>query len=125
MPDAVLVIGGQGNKMEELQHLALEQGTSDIIFTGGVSEDEKRALMQTSAVGVIPTRPIEEFVETLCISAIEYEAAGTPLITTTVGGVPEAAGEHSLYVDYDNPRGIAEAIEGVLTNTEKQQEMAT
>lgn len=122
-PNAVLVIGGQGNISNDLVKLAFEQRTPDIIFTGGVSEEEKRALMQTSTIGVIPTKPIDEFVETLCISAIEYQAAGTPLITTEVGGVPEAAGEHSIYVDYNSVSDVAETIEAILSNREKRSEM--
>jgi glycosyltransferase involved in cell wall biosynthesis len=124
IPETVLVIGGQGLELPRLRRLATKQGMPDVIFTGGVSEKHKRALMQMSEIGVIPTRPINTFVETLCISAIEYLAAGTPLITTPVGGVKEAAGEHSMYTEPQNPRELALAIETLLNDDARQAEMA-
>jgi glycosyltransferase involved in cell wall biosynthesis len=98
-----------------------EQHISDVIFTGGVSNAEKRALMQLSCVGVIPTKPILNFVETLCITALEYQAAGTPLVTTRVGGVPEAAGIHSTYVPCNDPQQIATEVIKLLKNPNKHR----
>lgn len=124
IPEAVLLIGGQGLDLHRLRQLAQEQGTPNIIFTGGVSDRHKRALMQLSEIGVIPTVPMNTFVETLCISAIEYLAAGTPLITTPVGGVPEAAGEYSMYTEPHNPCELAHAIEHLLGDNARKTEMA-
>ncbi len=70
--------------------------------------------MQLSSIGVIPTKPILNFVETLCISALEYQAAGVPLVTTPVGGVSEAAGTHSLYAKHSSPEDLAEKILSLL-----------
>jgi glycosyltransferase involved in cell wall biosynthesis len=124
IPTAVLVIGGQGLDLPRLRQLAQQQGTPDVIFTGGVSDKHKRALMQMSEVGVIPTVPTNTFVETLCIAAVEFLAAGTPLITTPVGGVKEAAGEHSMYTEPHNPRELALAIETLLVEDARKAEMA-
>src|SRR5258708_33822005 len=79
--------------------------------------------MQLSYVGVIPTKPILNFVETLCISALEYQAAGVPLVTTRVGGVPEAAGSHSLYAKHTSPDDLAEKIAVVLDDKIDRQGM--
>jgi glycosyltransferase involved in cell wall biosynthesis len=81
-----------------------------------VSNSEKRALMQLSYMGVIPTKPVLNFVETLCISALEYQAAGVPLVTTPVGGVPEAAGMHSVYAQHSSPVDLAAKIALVLND---------
>jgi glycosyltransferase involved in cell wall biosynthesis len=125
VPETVLIVGGQGLELQRLRQLAQQQGTPNVIFTGGVSDNHKRALMQMSEIGVIPTIPINTFVETLCISAIEYIAAGTPLITTPVGGVKEAAGEHSMYTEPQNPRELALAIENLLGEDARKTEMAS
>ena len=122
-PDTVLVIGGQGISLDDLQQYAQAQNIPDVIFTGTVSNSEKRALLQLSYVGVIPTKPILNFVETLCISALEYQAAAVPLITTRVGGVPEAAGTHSLYSKHSSPRDLAEKISLVVDNKVDRQAM--
>ncbi|MGZ3601026.1 MAG: glycosyltransferase family 4 protein [Ktedonobacterales bacterium] len=124
VPETVLIIGGQGIELQKLRQIAQQQGTQHIVFAGGVSDKDKRALMQMSEIGVIPTIPINNFVETLCISAIEYLAAGTPLITTPVGGVKEAAGEHSVYTEPQNPRELALAIEQLLGEDARRTEMA-
>jgi glycosyltransferase involved in cell wall biosynthesis len=115
-PDTTLIIGGQGISSKSLKKSARRLNNLDVIFTDTVSNSEKRALMQLSHVGVIPTKPIRNFVETLCISALEYQAAGAPLVTTRVGGVPEAAGPHSLYAQHGSPDDLAEKITLVLEN---------
>ena len=125
IPETVLIVGGQGLELQRLRQLAQEQGTPNIIFTGGVSDRHKRALMQMSEIGVIPTVPMNTFVETLCISAIEYLATGTPLITTPIGGVKEAAGEHSIYTEPQNPRELARAIVHLLGDDARKAEMAS
>src|SRR5262249_3996914 len=125
LPDTVLIIGGQGLDLPRVRQLAQQQGAPSIIFTGGVSDKHKRALMQMSEIGVIPPRPINTFVGTLCISAIEYLAAGPPLITTPVGGVKEAAGEHSMYTEPQNPRELALAIETLLGDEARKADMAS
>src|SRR5256885_1129177 len=54
-PDTVLVIGGQGISLDDLKQHVQAQNIPDVIFTGTVSNSEKRALMQLSYVGGIPT----------------------------------------------------------------------
>jgi len=122
-PDTLLVICGQGISSDGLKQFVQMRNLPDVIFTDTVSNDEKRALMQLSYVGVIPTKPILNFVETLCISALEYQAAGVPLVTTRVGGVPEAAGSHSLYAKHSSPEDLAEKIALVLDNKVDRQAM--
>lgn len=125
--DAFLVIGGQGIHFATLQALARKKRSSkNIRFTGPIIEDEKRALLQTSEAGVIPTIEIPGvFVDTLCIAAIEYLASGTPLITTSVGGVPEAAGPNSIYAEQKSPRSLAMAMNALLSGSINRQEMIT
>jgi glycosyltransferase involved in cell wall biosynthesis len=106
-PDTQLVIGGHGISADELKRYVQVQDIPDVIFTDTVSNSEKRALMQLSYMGVIPTKPVLNFVETLCITALEYQAAGVPLVTTPVGGVPEAAGRHSVYAEHSSPEDVA------------------
>lgn len=122
-PETFLVIGGQGISSDSLKRYVELHAIPDVIFTDMVSNSEKRALMQLSYVGVIPTKPILNFVETLCISALEYQAAGVPLITTHIGGVTEAAGPHSLYAKHSSPDDLAEKIALVLDQKIDRQAM--
>jgi glycosyltransferase involved in cell wall biosynthesis len=122
-PETVLVIGGQGISSDSLKRYVESHAIPDVIFTDMVSNSEKRALMHLSYVGVIPTKPILNFVETLCISGLEYQAAGVPLVTTHVGGVAEAAGPHSLYARHSSPDDLAEKIALVLEQKVDRQAM--
>lgn len=123
-PEVCLVIGGDGVELDNLKNLASDLKLTDIIFTGAILDPQKkRALMQSSILGVIPTKPTPNFVETLCISALEYQASGTVLLTTKVGGVPEAAGEHSLYAKHSDPRDLAKKIAMVLNGEVNRSEI--
>jgi glycosyltransferase involved in cell wall biosynthesis len=51
------------------------------------------------------------------------EVYGVPLVTTRVGGVPEAAGSHSLYAKHSSPDDLAEKIALVLDNQVDRQAM--
>ena len=54
----------------------------------------------------LPTKIIQGFVETFCISALEYEALGVPIVATAVGGVPEATPGEAALIPPDSPVGL-------------------
>lgn len=123
-PEVRLLIGGDGIELDNLKNLVSRLKLTDVIFTGAIMDPrKKRALMQSSLLGVIPTKPTPNFVETLCISGLEYQAAGCVLLTTRVGGVPEAAGEHSLYAKHSNPADLARKIATVLNGEINRREI--
>jgi glycosyltransferase involved in cell wall biosynthesis len=122
-PKIFLLIGGYGVEMNKLKSQARDLGLKDYKFTGAVSDHEKKAIMQMSFLGVIPTKPIDNFVETLCISALEYQASGCVLLTTRVGGVPEAGGEHSLYAKHSDPEDLAKKMVQVLSGKINREEI--
>jgi len=122
-PETFLIVGGHGVEINNLELLAKDLGLNDINFAGAVSDHEKRAIMQMSTLGIIPTKPIKNFVETLCISALEYQAAGCVLLTTRVGGVPEAGGGHSLYAKHSNVADLSSKIVKVLSGKVKHEEI--
>lgn len=123
-PKTCLVIGGDGIELDNLKKLASDLKLTDIVFTGAILDPEKkRALMQSSVLGIIPTKPTPIFVETLCISALEYQASGCVMLTTRVGGVPEAAGEHSLYARHSDPKDLARKIAQVLKGEINREEI--
>lgn len=65
--------------------------------------------MARAAIVVVPSRWDEPF----GLTALEAMACGAVLIATRRGGLPEVAGEAALYVDPDDPSGLAEAINRV------------
>ena len=65
-----------------------------------------------AAVGIVPSAWAEPFGQV----ALECMAAGTPVVVTRVGGLPEVIGngECGLLVDPQDPRQLAEAIATLL-----------
>jgi hypothetical protein len=72
----------------------------------GIDYDTAQCLRAASSVGLFPTKVIQGFVETFCISALEYEALGVPILATAVGGVPEATPGEAALVPPDSPVGL-------------------
>lgn len=71
--DETLVVAGDGPERERLEQLA--GGSSNVVFTGRVSEADKRALMSHARALLMNTRS-----ENFGIVPIEAMAAGTPVL---------------------------------------------
>lgn len=122
--DAGLVIAGDGLELENIKLMVSNLKIRDVFFTGALSDPaEKRALMQMSYLGVIPSKPVGNVVETLCIGALEYQASGAVLLTTKIGGIQEAGGSHSLYAKHSDPKDLAKKISMVLREQINRQEI--
>jgi glycosyltransferase involved in cell wall biosynthesis len=67
---------------------------------------EVMAAMARAAIVVVPSRWAEPF----GLVALEALASGAALICSPRGGLPEVAGDAAVYVDPDEPAGIAAAI---------------
>jgi glycosyltransferase involved in cell wall biosynthesis len=50
------------------------------------------------------------------VALVEAMAAGVPVVTTPVGGIPELVrdGENGVLVPSDEPRALAGAVDGLL-----------
>ena len=108
-----LVIAGNGPSADDLRALAAASPLAHRIdFLDDVDDDEKTHLMAGSAAFVLPSKPRPEFIETFGIALVESMlAGGGPVITTRTGGIPEAVGDCALFVDVDDPAGIARALD--------------
>jgi glycogen synthase len=86
VPEALLCIGGSGNRQPHLQRQAREAGLSGHVrFLGFVPEDELPILYRAADINIVPTVALEGF----GLTAAEALAAGTPTLVTPVGGLPE------------------------------------
>ncbi|HEX3962962.1 MAG TPA: glycosyltransferase family 4 protein [Trebonia sp.] len=103
-PELEFVIGGAGSLAESL--LRDTAHLPNLKILAGIDYDAAQCLRATSAVGVFPTKIIQGFVETFCISALEYEALGVPIVATAVGGVPEATPGEAALIPPDSPVGL-------------------
>lgn len=96
----------------EVRALVAELGIgSDVVFVGGVSNDETVHFYRAADVFVYPS-----FNETFGLPILEAMASGCPVVTSDVTAMPETAGGAAVLVNPQEPasiaKGILEAIDG-------------
>jgi glycosyltransferase involved in cell wall biosynthesis len=105
IPEATLVMVGDGPMKSELERMCQVQNIQDVIFTGWLQDDEKIAQYKTADLFVLPTH---EDVWGLVIN--EAMVMGLPILTTT------KAGAYLDLVRECNGRVISDANEQDLFN---------
>ena len=72
--------------------------------------------MTRASMVVVPSRWNEPF----GLTALEAMACGTPVLTSSRGGLPEIVGEAGIVIDPDDPVGIADRIVALAHDPERQ-----
>ena len=96
VPDAALLLVGEGPYRDELEQLALERGVGEhVTFTGGVPLAELPGHYAAGDVFAMPcrTRRAGMDVEGLGIVYLEASAVGLPVLAGDSGGAPDAVRE--------------------------------
>lgn len=121
IPDAVLIVVGDGREMPELRKMAAARGVVDAVcFLGEVLEVP--ALLRQCEVGALVPKSNEGLSNTI----LEYMAAGLPTLATDCGGNRELVkdGETGRLVSAETmPAAVAEAWISLLRNPGKAAEM--
>src|SRR5262249_36496323 len=91
--------------------VAAQGGAPDIVFTGYVPAADLPALYAGAGCFIFPS-----LYGGFGLPVLEAMAAGTPVVASRVGAIPEVAGDAALLVDARRPAELAEAIETVLTD---------
>lgn len=109
VPDAMLLIAGDGAQRSELERLAAElELNGKAKFLGRVSNEELVQWYQAADFSVVPTVTLEGF----GLVTVESLACGTPVLGTAGGGTKEILARFSpdqLFRD-DSPEAMAEGI---------------
>ncbi len=108
--DVQLVIVGKGVNMESLKQRASDLGDA-CIFTGYVTDDEKRALLWRADVFVMPSPA-----ELQCIAALEALLCETPVVVADQVALPELLddGKNGLGFHYPDISDLASKLEILL-----------
>jgi glycosyltransferase involved in cell wall biosynthesis len=108
VPDVSLVVVGDGPDREALERQSTELGLDGRVrFVGSRSRDDVLRTLYAADAAVLSSR-WENFPHLV----VEALAVGTPVIATSVGGVPEVVrdGENGLLVAPDDADALAAAI---------------
>ena len=114
-PETILYIGGKGELANSLQNQIDELQLNDNIKLLGYIADEDLPLCYRAAnFSIVPTVALEGF----GLIVIESLAAGTPVLGTPVGGIPEILRPFSTDLVFASPstenlaQGILEVLSG-------------
>ncbi|MNX93410.1 Glycogen synthase [compost metagenome] len=104
IPNSVLELGGDGD-IETYRQQALD--LPNVRFLGWVDDADRRAALARAAVYCLPS-----WNEGLPMSVLEAMSAGLPVISTPVGGIPEAVtdGVTGLLVQPGDTKSLATAL---------------
>ncbi|MEK7166752.1 MAG: glycosyltransferase, partial [Patescibacteria group bacterium] len=107
-PSAKLVIAGEGESFDMLKELSTKlKIDTNTVFTGRVSEDEKRQILGASWALVQPSS-----IEGWGLTVIEANAAGTPVVASDVSGLRDSVvnGITGILVTPQNDQLLTNAI---------------
>ena len=117
-----LVVGGDG-ELAQTRALAAELGVAtQVDFLGWVSGDAKRQALERADAFVLPS-----YNEGLPMSILEAMAFGLPVISTRVGGIPEAVlnGRTGVLLQAGDRAALTAAFLSLAQSNERRQAMGT
>jgi glycosyltransferase involved in cell wall biosynthesis len=112
VPDAYLLVVGEGSRDEALREQAAALGVADrVVFTG--RRDDVPAVTAALDVAVLPS-----YREAQGLSILEAMALSRPVVASDVGGIPEMVehGRTGLLVPPHDDTALADAIVRLLTD---------
>jgi glycosyltransferase involved in cell wall biosynthesis len=121
-PDAKLVLAGDGPEREKIiKFIAAQQLSDRIELPGYLRGTAKGQILMESDIFVFPTY----YGEGCPVSLLEAMAAGLPVITTPVGGIPDIItnGQNGILLDQVTPQTIATAIKHLFQDESLSSQM--
>jgi glycosyltransferase involved in cell wall biosynthesis len=119
VPNAQILVIGDGPQKHELEIMAEKLGVHKKVgFTGW--RDDARDIMAAADVIVLPS-----LIEGMPYSMLEAMVSGTPVVSTSTGGIPELLvdRETGFLVPPKKPRALSDAIVYLLQNKDVAVQM--
>jgi glycosyltransferase involved in cell wall biosynthesis len=120
LPDTHLILAGDGRSRPDLERRVRELGLEASTHFLGIRKDVD------AIVRALDVAAMSSDFEGAPLFAFECMAAGTPLVATAVGGLPELVddGHSGLLVPPRRPDELANALIGLLLNPERRTALA-
>jgi glycosyltransferase involved in cell wall biosynthesis len=119
VPHELVLAGPLGWRAQRLHRELALPGPGRIVLTGRVTDADLDALYRGAAAFCYPS-----LYEGFGLPVLEAMARGVPTIVSDSSSLPEVAGPAALRVDPRSVRGLAAAIERVLTDRDEAAELA-
>jgi len=118
-PALKVLVAGDGPERAPLEAAASQLGAADAVLFLGIRRDVP-ALLAAVDVAVLSSD-----YEGSPLSVLEYMAAGKPVVSTRVGGVPELVedGVQGLLVEPRDPAALAKAVAELLRDPERAERL--
>jgi len=117
-----LTVIGEGDYSHSLKLLVGKQNLQDHVeFLGFIPQQEKLTWLQRAHVAVFPSAK-----EGWGLTVIEANCCGTPVVASDSDGLRDSVknGETGILVKHEDPLAMADALESILTNPEKREELS-
>ncbi|OBI93853.1 glycogen synthase [Mycobacterium alsense] len=121
-PGTTLTIAGEGTQLDWLVQQARKHRVLKAIrFAGHLDHTQLLAVLHRADAAVLPSH-----YEPFGLAALEAAAAGTPLVTSNIGGLGEAVidGHTGVSCPPRDVAGLAKAVRGVLDDPDAAQRRA-
>jgi glycosyltransferase involved in cell wall biosynthesis len=118
VPEALLVVAGNGPLAAELAERTVSFGLEQHVkLVGFVADSELPQFYRACDISIVPSLALEGF----GLTTIESLAAGTPVLVTPVGGLPETvhALDPGLVIEGSTVAAVAAALTGALRGTRR------
>lgn len=119
-PNIKLILGGDGDTILTHETAATLGIAANIVTPGWISGDAKECLLASAAIFILPS-----YYEGLPMSVLEAMSAGLAVISTKVGGIPEAItdGVEGFLVAPGDIKALSVAIDRMLSDKDLRFKM--